>query len=137
MAITIQQLLQNRQLSMDELAKNTGVNTDELQNTLRQPVDTWTVGLLNAVATAMNQTPSHLLVQLQDELFTLAINQQQQTVQGVKVADPQLFALVQSAVKISCMEGWQPTGADIVDLINFGTSSQPRLEQAFKQVFGE
>lgn len=137
MAITIQQLLQHHQLSIDELAKSTGINKEVLQGTLQQPVATWTVDFLNKMAAALAQTPSHLLAQLQDESFTLTIDPQQQTIQGVEFKDPQLFAQIQSAVKISCMEGWHPTAVDIVDLLNVGTHPQPQLEQEFEQVFGD
>lgn len=137
MAITIQQLLQHHQLSIDELAKSTGINKEVLQGTLQQPVATWTVDFLNEMAAALAQTPSHLLAQLQDESFTLTIDPQQQTIQGVEFKDPQLFAQIQSAVKISCMEGWHPTAVDIVDLLNVATHPQPQLEQEFEQVFGD
>lgn len=137
MAITIQQLLKNHQVSVDALAKAARVDKDDLQDRLHRPVDTWTIGLFNAMAAAVNQTPSHLLAQLQDESFTLEIDPQKQTVQGLEVTDRYVFSLIQSVVKISCMEGWQPTAAEIVDLVSIATSAQPKLDQDFEQIFGE
>lgn len=137
MAITIQQLLKKDQTSTAEVARAAGISEADLTTTLRQPVATWPIGILNAVASVTHQTPSRVLQQLQDEPFTLEIDDRKQQVQGVPIPDPHVFALLQSVVKISCMEGWKPTGAEIVDLVSMATSSQPRLDQDFEQIFGE
>ena len=50
----------------------------------------------------------------------LRINNQRQTIQGVPIANKQLFLNIRTVVEAEHLEGWNPTQDNIRDLIKAG-----------------
>ena len=74
---------------------------------------------------------------MQGDQYSLTIDDQAQTIQGVKIPDPEIYRNIKFSVKNNVMEGWQPSRADIEELKAFAEISHPELNQRFKEIFGE
>lgn len=137
MAITIKEYLKDNNKTLTDVAKNSGISKSTLSAAFRRPVENWTVKILNAISMTTNESPSSILAQLQDKPFSLQIDDDTQTIQGVRIPNYYDYALIRATVKISCMEGWKPTPNDIQELLYVAKTPQPELEKEFKEVFGE
>lgn len=67
--------------------------------------------------------------------YSLIIDDQKQTIQGVKIADPVAYRNIKFTVKSNVMEGWQPSYSDIEELKTFAETSYPDLGQKFQKIF--
>lgn len=69
--------------------------------------------------------------------YTLEINDRKQTIQGVKISDLDLYRNIRFVVQSSALEGWQPSAEDILFLIDSAEHPDPKLEQEYREIFGE
>ncbi|MBB1063424.1 hypothetical protein [Limosilactobacillus fastidiosus] len=78
-----------------------------------------------------------MAVENEDGQFSLIIDDQSQSIQGVKFPDRAIYQNIKFVVKSNVMEGWQPTSADIEELKAFMENGHPELEQQFKTIIGD
>lgn len=135
--MTINEVMANYDTNLSDIAYKSGISKTTLSNAFKRPITTWTIRILNGVATAINETPEKLLHLLQGEQYSLIINDQEQAIQGVKIPDLTTYRNIKFTVKSNVMEGWKPSRSDIEELKVFAESSHPELEQKFKEIFGE
>ena len=135
--MTINEVMTNYDTNLSDIAYKSGISKTTLSNAFKRPITTWTIRILNGVATAINEPPEKLLHLLQGEQYSLIINDQEQSIQGVKIPDLTTYQNIKFTVKNNVMEGWQPSRSDIEELKVFAESSHPELEQKFKEIFGE
>lgn len=77
-----------------------------------------------------------MAVENEDGQLSLIIDDQSQSIQGVKIPDRAIYQNIEFVVKSNVMEGWQPTSADIEELKSFMETEHPKLEHQFKTIFG-
>ena len=70
-------------------------------------------------------------------MWKLDINENEQTIQGVKIADRHTFQQIQFSIINEVLEGWQPTAKDIQNSIHAVTHPDGDTVAAYRQVFGE
>ena len=68
-----------------------------------------------------------------DKKEKLKIDDQAQTIQGMKISDPDLYKKIRFIVQNNHLEGWQPTEQEINDLVHDETD----LSEDYYQIFGE
>ena len=135
--MSVNEVMANYDTNITNISHKSGISKTTLSNAFKRPISTWTIRILNGVATAINESPEKLLHLLQGDQYSLTIDDQAQTIQGVKIPDPEIYRNIKFSVKNNVMEGWQPSRADIEDLKAFAEISHPELNQRFKEIFGE
>lgn len=135
--MTITEIMDSYGVNLTEIADQSGISKTTLSNAFKRSTDSWTIRILNGVALAINETPSKVLSLLQGNQYNLNIDDQKQTIQGVKIEDPKNYRSIKFVVKSNVMEGWQPDRSDIEDLKAFSNISHPELEAEYKEIFGE
>ena len=68
-----------------------------------------------------------------DKKEKLKIDDQAQTIQGMKISDPDLYKKIRFIVQNNHLEGWQPTEQEINDLVHDETD----LSEDYYPIFGE
>lgn len=68
-----------------------------------------------------------------DKKEKLKIDDQTQTIQGIRISDPDLYKKIRFIVQNNHLEGWQPTEQEINDLVHDETD----LGEDYYQIFGE
>lgn len=135
--MTIGEVQASYDTNLADIASKSGISKATLSRAFNRPVSTWTIQILNRVAAAINESPEKLLRLLQDDRYLLAINDQAQTIQGVRIPDLTTYRNVKFVVKSNVMEGWQPHYSDVKGLTEFTEAAHPELEQKFKDIFGD
>lgn len=62
----------------------------------------------------------------------LKIDDQSQTIQGVKISDTSLYEKIRFVVQNNHLEGWQPTKEEIENLVHDNTN----LSDDYNRIFG-
>lgn len=135
--MSVNEVMANYDTNLTDIAHKSGISKTTLSNAFKRPISTWTIRILNGVATAINESPEKLLHLLQDDQYSLTIDDQSQTIQGVKIPDSVTYQDIKFTVKNNAMEGWRPSRSDIEELKAFAETSHPELQQRFKEIFGE
>lgn len=68
-----------------------------------------------------------------DKKEKLKIDDQTQTIKGIRISDPDLYKKIRFIVQNNYLEGWQPTEQEINDLVHDETD----LSEDYYQIFGE
>lgn len=136
MAALITNLLKREHLSLSDVARISGVAKSTLSSATKRPVETWTIKTLNAFAKGLNEEAGALLNFLQSRSYQLEINDHNQTIQGVQIADKELYQQIRFVVENNHLEGWQPTKEDIEYLVNVAVNPDPQLLKEYHQIFG-
>jgi hypothetical protein len=137
MMMSVNEVMANYDTNITNISKKSGISKTTLSNAFKRPINTWTIRILNGVATAINESPEKLLHLLQGDQYSLTIDDQARTIQGVKIPDPATYQNIKFTVKSNVMEGWQPSCTDIEELKAFAETSHPELGQKFKEIFGD
>ena len=135
--MSVNEVMANYDTNITNISEKSGISKTTLSNAFKRPINTWTIRILNGVATAINESPEKLLYLLQGDQYSLTIDDQAQTIQGVKIPDPATYQNIKFTVKSNVMEGWQPSRTDIEELKAFAGTSHPELGQKFKDIFGD
>jgi transcriptional regulator with XRE-family HTH domain len=134
---TIQEILQKNNLTQSDVAKMSGISLATINQAIKKPVSSWSVRILNAIAGALHQSPGKLLDRLQKNQYTLEIDNQRQTIQGVHINDRTSFQQLRFVVQNNVLEGWEPTTEDILFLVDSGEHPDPQLEKEYEEIFGK
>lgn len=134
---TIQEILQKNNLTQSDVAKMSGISLATINQAIKKPVSSWSVRILNAIAGALHQSPGELLDRLQKNQYTLEIDDQRQTIQGVKIEDLELYQEIRFVVQNNVLEGWEPTTEDILFLVDSAEHPDPKLEKEYREIFGD
>ena len=129
--MTIGEVQASYDTNLADIASKSGISKATLSRAFNRPVSTLTIQILNGVAAAINESPE------KDDRYLLAINDQAQTIQGVRIPDLTTYRNVKFVVKSNVMEGWQPHYSDVKGLTEFTEAAHPELEQKFKDIFGD
>ena len=70
-----------------------------------KPIETWSVRVLNAFASGLNERAGDLLNMLQSKEYKLDINDEKQTIQGVYVSDKAMYLELRGVIVASHLEG--------------------------------
>ncbi|MDF7683793.1 XRE family transcriptional regulator [Lactobacillus sp. ESL0679] len=137
MTTVIYKLLENKNISLNEVARKSSVPVTTLANAAKKPIEAWTIRILNAFALGLDELPSHLLVKLQPKTYQLKINDDEQKIQGVYIPDKATYYQIRSVVEASHLEGWNPQPEDIQYLVNKAYNPDPELEKEYEKIFGD
>ena len=113
METAISRLLKSRNINIVDVAKKSAVSASTLRKAAVRPLETWSVRVLNAFATGLNERAGDLLNMLQPKEYKLDINDEKQTIQGVYVSDKAMYLELRGVIEASHLEGWNPTKKDV------------------------
>lgn len=128
-------ILKENNKTLTEIAAITGVPVSTLRAAARTPIDNWPIGVLTAFAQALNETPSELFKKLKPENYELLIDNEAQTIQGIKIPDRTLFLQIRFAVESEYLEGWEPAPADVKDLVYSAKHPDPQMLADYQRIF--
>ena len=137
MVFSIQEILRKNQVTPSEVAKVGGLNQSTINRAMKRPVSSWSIRVLNAFAKALYQSPGDLLDQLQPSFYTLEIDDQHQTIQGVQISDLESYQQIRFVVQNGALEGWEPSKEDILFLVDRAEHPDPKLEKEYEEIFGK
>ncbi|MGN1271526.1 MAG: helix-turn-helix domain-containing protein [Lactobacillus sp.] len=137
MKTKIIKLLNQKKLTIDDIANKSGISKRTLQDAYKKTIDNWEIRVLNAFATGLEVTPAELLNMLQPVKYELKIDNSAQTIQSVYIADKQTFQNIRFTVEMEHMEGWKPTREDIEYLLNEIKIPDTKIEAQIEKMFGE
>ena len=104
METAISRLLKSRNISIVDVAKKSAVSASTLRKAAVRPLETWSVRVLNAFATGLNERAGDLLNMLQPKEYKLDINDEKQTIQGVYVSDKAMYLELRGVIEASHLE---------------------------------
>lgn len=135
MPAVIQGLLNNANITIKQVSEKSKVPFSTLNNAAKKPIESWSIRVLNAFAKGLNKSPSNLLEILQPNNYQLEIDNKNQTIQGVYIADKDNFYNIRTVVEAEHLEGWNPTEIDIKNLLNTILNPDPDLLKEYHEVF--
>lgn len=137
MATVISNLLKENKLSIYDVAKISGVPKSTLANSIKKPIESWSIRVLNAFAEGLRKQPSQLLDILQPSNYILKINDKEQTIQGVYISDKETYQQIKFVVQMEHLEGWNPTSDDIKYLLHNANHPDPEIDDQLDDIFGD
>ena len=133
MATTINRLLKSKNISIVEVAEKSAVSASTLRKAATKPLENWSVRVLNAFATGLNERAGDLLNMLQPKEYKLDINDKNQTIQGVYVSDKAMYLELRGVIEASHLEGWNPTKKDVEFVLDGVLNPDP---EEVKEIMG-
>lgn len=67
----------------------------------------------------------------------LKIDDTNQIIQGVHIADKEIFQQIRFVVVNNHLEGWMPTSNDVKSLLNEAQNTNSDLDKEYDKIFGE
>lgn len=123
MSTLIMDLLNNNDLTIDDIAEVSGFSQSVLQEATKKPVEEWSIKVLNAFAKGLRKEPSELLDILQLDEYSLEIDDEAQTIQDVHIADKHTFLDIKHKIEMQYEEGWKPEKDDVEYLLSIADNS--------------
>ena len=130
MSATIVKLLKSKNISVAKVAEASNVPLSTLRNSIVKPIETWSIRVLNAFAIALKEKPGDLLNMLD-------INDETQTIQGVFIANKEIYQQIRTVVEVNHLEGWNPTESDIQELLDEAIQPDPVVAERFEEIWGK
>ena len=91
MAENIINILKTNNMTVAFVAQESGLDVAQVNETLKRPVATWSIQILNALADALGERPGELLERIQDFDFHLHTDDNQLTIQRVQFQTPSSY----------------------------------------------
>lgn len=135
METAISRLLKSRNISIVDVAKKSAVSASTLRKAAVRPLETWSVRVLNAFATGLNERAGDLLNMLQPKEYKLDINDEKQTIQGVYVSDKAMYLELRGVIEASHLEGWNPTKKDIESVLDGVLNPDPEEVKEIMEIW--
>lgn len=137
MSATIVKLLKSKNISVAKVAEASNVPLSTLRNSIVKPIETWSIRVLNAFAIALKEKPGDLLNMLETQPYILDINDETQTIQGVFIANKEIYQQIRTVVEVNHLEGWNPTKSDIQELLDEAIQPDPVVAERFEEIWGK
>ena len=137
MSATIVKLLKSKNISVAKVAEASNVPLSTLRNSIIKPIETWSIRVLNAFAIALKEKPGDLLNMLETQPYILDINDETQTIQGVFIANKEIYQQIRTVVEVNHLEGWNPTESDIQKLFDEAIQPDPVVAERFEEIWGK
>lgn len=137
MSATIVKLLKSKNISVAKVAEASNVPLSTLRNSIVKPIETWSIRVLNAFAIALKEKPGDLLNMLEAQPYILDINDETQTIQGVFIANKEIYQQIRTVVEVNHLEGWNPTESDIQELFDEAILPDPAVAERFEEIWGK
>lgn len=137
MSATIVKLLKSKNISVAKVAEASNVPLSTLRNSIVKPIETWSIRVLNAFAIALKEKPGDLLNMLETQPYILDINDETQTIQGVFIANKEIYQQIRTVVEVNHLEGWNPTESDIQELLDEAIQPDPVVAERFEEIWGK
>lgn len=137
MTAQIIKILDNNNITINDVANDSKVAVSTLRNSIKKPIDSWSIRVLSAFAISLKIRPGDLLNMLEPQPYILDINDQKQSIQGVYIPDKETYQQIRGVVEASHLEGWQPTKKDIQYLLDEALNPDPELEKRYEEIFGD
>ena len=137
---SIQTILQRNNITQTEVARVSGLPLATINQTIKKPVDCWSVRVLTGIAKAINMRAGELLDLLQgedDDDYELLIDRDNRTVQGVKIDDPEDFDIISFVVQNNALAGWKPTTSDVKMLVETAKHPDPAEVARIEKIWNE
>ncbi len=90
-------ILKTNNMTVAFVAQESGLDVAQVNETLKRPVATWSIQILNALADALGECPGELLERIQDFDFHLHTDDDQLTIQHVQFQTPSSYQQVRFA----------------------------------------
>ncbi|MBI0121321.1 helix-turn-helix domain-containing protein [Lactobacillus sp. M0398] len=135
METAISRLLKSRNINIVDVAKKSAVSASTLRKAAVRPLETWSVRVLNAFATGLNERAGDLLNMLQPKEYKLDINDEKQTIQGVYVSDKAMYLELRGVIEASHLEGWNPTKKDIESVLDGVLNPDPEEVKEIMEIW--
>ena len=100
-----------------------------------KPIETWSVRVLNAFASGLNERAGDLLNMLQSKEYKLDINDEKQTIQGVYVSDKAMYLELRGVIEASHLEGWNPIKKDIESVLDGVLNPDPEEVKEIMEIW--
>ena len=100
-----------------------------------KPIKTWSVRVLNAFASGLNERAGDLLNMLQSKEYKLDINDEKQTIQGVYVSDKAMYLELRGVIEASHLEGWNPTKKDVESVLDGVLNQDPEEVKEIMEIW--
>lgn len=133
----IMNLLSSRDLSLKKVAEKSDVSINTLKKSVHKPIESWSIRVLNAFAIGLDTSPGELLNTLEPTPYILNINDHEQTIQGVFIADKETFQQMRAVIEANHLEGWNPAASDVQDLLNSANNPNPDMIKRFNEIWNE
>lgn len=137
MNAAVSKLLNNANLTIRDISKKTNVPTTTLSNALNKPIESWSIRVLNAIAAGLDKRPGDLLNMLQPTAYTLDINDENQSIQGVVIPDRFMYQQIRGVIEASHLEGWNPEKSDIEYILDSVINPDPRELKRIDEIWGK
>lgn len=126
MTTVIEKLMDSKSITTTDVAMKSNVSDSTLRKAAKKPIESWSVRVLNAFANGLEENAGDLLNMLQPEQYTLEIDNEKQTIQGVFIPDKAMFQRMRGVVQANHLEGWNPTYNDIKELRDTVMNPDPK-----------
>ncbi|MDF7639770.1 helix-turn-helix domain-containing protein [Lactobacillus sp. ESL0791] len=137
MSSVINKVLESNNLTVKDVADKSHVSASTLRKSIQKPIENWSIRVLNAFAVSLDKRPGDLLNMLEPKIYTLDIDDRNQSIQGVYIADKTLYQQIRGVVEASHLEGWNPNKADIQYLLDQATDPDPELVKRIDKIWSE
>ncbi len=137
MAENIINILKTNNMTVAFVAQESGLDVAQVNETLKRPVATWSIQILNALADALGERPGELLDRIQDFDFHLHTDDDQLTIQHVQFQTPSSYQQVRFAVESNVLEGWEPTTTEVRRLKESAENPDDEILMEIEQLLAE
>lgn len=135
--VTISELLNDKEISLSQVAQDSGIKESILKDALNEVPDLWTVKILKAFASTLDIKPGELLELVAPETYQLDIEDNKQMIQGVVIEDLETYQQIRFIVEDEHLEGWNPTTEEINFLVAEALEPNPDLQAEIDKIWGE
>lgn len=135
--VTISELLNDKEISLSQVAQDSGIKESILKDALNEVPDLWTVKILKAFASTLAIKPGELLELVAPEAYQLDIEDNKQMIQGVVIEDLETYQQIRFIVEDEHLEGWNPTTEEINFLVAEALEPNPDLQAEIDKIWGE
>lgn len=137
MTATIKKLLNSQNISLNDVTTISNVPLTTLRSSITKPIEKWSIRVLNAFAKSLDIPAGDLLNMLEQKEYSLEIDNKNQTIKGVFIADKETFQQMRAVIEANHLEGWNPTADDVQDLLNSANNPDPAMIKRFTEIWNE
>ncbi|MBD5429518.1 helix-turn-helix transcriptional regulator [Lactobacillus sp.] len=135
--VTISTLLNDKDISLAQVAQESGIKEDTLKAALNEIPDLWTVRVLKAFASTLEIKPGELLELVAPNVYQLQIEDDTQTIQGIVIPNLEIYQQIRFIIEAEHLEGWNPSPAEVNFLLTEALDPNPDLQVEIDDIWGE
>lgn len=130
----VTKFLKDNHLTLNQVSRASDISPSTLSNTFKRPVNSWKIGVLLKLAKMVHAPINDIIKYFSGYHWTLDINNQDQTIQGVHIKNKKTFKIIKSTITVECIEGWKPTKTDVEEVVNHYYHPLPKIDIVLNQM---